>query len=293
MSKHSQIIIIAILVFSAVHITAITPHAFQSSITDAEGYACMGDDKSRKQTEQSALSDAKKNAVDKTATYIRSETKVEDFIVQKDIIEAYQNATVKVVQQIEKSWYKDPASGECCKIRIKAEVIPDEKAMEKAAMAKDVADNPAAPLKVQLWTDKKAYKQGEKIRIYLKGNKPFYARVLYRDASGHLLQLLPNPYHNENYFNGGVVYEIPSGNDRFDLEVTAPFGREDIVLYAGTSALGDINLKAQGEVYKVVTRSADVPGLTRGLKIQEKVAGRKDLPSEFSEETLSVITRRQ
>ena len=63
--------------------------------------------------------------------------------------------------------------------------------MQKASQAKSVADNPGAPLKVELWTDKQSFKQTEKIKIYLKGNKPFYARVLYKDAAGHLLQLLP------------------------------------------------------------------------------------------------------
>jgi len=38
------------------------------------------------------------------------------------------------------------------------------------------------------------------------------------------------------------AYELPSGNDRFDLEVTPPFGQEDIVLYAGTAPFCDINM---------------------------------------------------
>lgn len=130
MKKHGRTLIIAALICSAIHITASAPHASQSTITDSEGYACMGDDKSRKQTEQAALADAKKNAVDKTATYIKRETKVENFMLQKDIIEAYQNATVKVLQEIEKNWYKDPNSGDCYKLAIKAEVIPDEKAIK-------------------------------------------------------------------------------------------------------------------------------------------------------------------
>jgi len=290
MEKLWQTIVIAVLIFSVFPITATTACAFQSTITDAEGNACMGDDKSRKQTEQSALSDAKKNAVDKTATYIRSETKVEDFVLQKDIVEAYQNATVKVIQTIEKNWYKDPVSGDCCRTRIKAEVIPDEKAMEKAAKAKAVMDNPAAPLKIQLWTDKQAYQQGEKVRIYLKGNKPFYARVLYHDAAGRHIQLLPNPFRHDNYFNGGVIYEIPTGSDHFDLEVTPPFGQENIVMYAGTSPLGDISLETQGDVYRVVSAPKDLPLLTRGLKIQNKDHQKQVATSEFSEEKLSIST---
>lgn len=267
-------------------------YAAQSTIVDVEGNACMGDDKSKKQTEQAAMADAKRSAAERAMTYLKSETQVKDFTVEKDLVNAYAQATVKVIQELEKAWVKDANSGDCYRIRIKAEIVPDETAMKKAAQAKAFADDPAAPLQVKLWTDKQSYKQSEKVKIYLKGNKPFHARILYKDAAGHLLQLLPNPHRPENYFNGGVIYEIPSGNDRFDLEVTPPFGKEDILIYAGTSALGDINLATQGDVYQVLSESADVPLLTRGLKVQEKTGGRKDLPSEFSEEALSISTGR-
>ncbi|MFA5180677.1 MAG: DUF4384 domain-containing protein [Syntrophales bacterium] len=264
--------------------------AAQSTIVDVEGKACMGDDKSRKQTEQAAMTDAKRNAAERAVTYLRSETQVKDFAIEKDLVAAYSNAAVKVIQELDKSWYKDAVTGECYRMKIKAEVVPDEKSMNKAAQAKDFADDPAAPLKVKLWTDKQEYKQGEKIKIYLKGNKPFHARILYKDAAGNLLQLLPNPYRSETYFNGGIIYEIPSGNDRFDLEVSPPFGQESISIYTSTAPLGDISLAARGEVYRVMTKSADVSRLTRGVKVQEKSGGKKDLPSEFSEEVLSIKT---
>lgn len=268
-------------------------YAAQSTIVDVEGNACMGDDKSRKQTEQAAMTDAKRIAAERALTYLKSETQVKDFAVEKDLVNAYTQAAVKIIEELEKAWFKDANSGDCCRIRIKAEIVPDEKAMQKAAKVKEFADSPGAPLNVQLWTDKAEYKQGEKVKIYLKANKPFHARVLYKDAAGHLVQLLPNPYRSENYFNGGVIYEIPSGSDRFDLEVSPPFGAEGILVYASTSPLGDINLTAQGKIYRVVSKSADVPRLTRGLKIQEKDSDRKDVPAEFSEEALSIKTRRQ
>ncbi|MFZ4440312.1 MAG: DUF4384 domain-containing protein, partial [Syntrophales bacterium] len=228
-------------------------YAGQSTIVNVDGNACMGDDKSRKQTEQAAMADAKRSAAERAMTYLKSETQVKDFVLEKDIVNAYAQATIQVIQELEKSWFKDPAAGDCYRIKIKAEVIPDEKAMQKAAQTKDFTDDPAAPLKVKVWTDKPAYKQGEKVRIYLKGNKPFYARVLYRDAKGETVQLLPNPYRKDAYFNGGTVYDIPSGNDRFDLEVSPPFGEENIVVYGSTAELGSIDTKAEGSVYRVTT----------------------------------------
>ncbi|MBI4838034.1 MAG: DUF4384 domain-containing protein [Nitrospirae bacterium] len=267
-------------------------YAAQSTITESEGYACMGEDKSRKQTEQTAMADAKRNAVEYAATYIKSETQVKDFELQKDLIEAYSRASVKIIQEIKREWYKDASVGDCFKIKIKAEVIPDEKAMEKVAKNVQSADDPSAPLSIQLWTDKKEYKKGDMVKVYVKGNKPFYARVLYKDAGGELLQLLPNPYRKDNYFNGGVIYEIPSGNDKFDLEVSSPFGEENVVIYASTSPLGEINLKSEGGVYQIKTTASDVGDKTRGITFKEKTGDKATQASEFFEEKVVVRTEK-
>jgi hypothetical protein len=276
-------------------------HAVQSTIINSDGYACMGEDKSRKQAEDAAMTDAKRKAVEDAVTYVSSVTKVEDYTVVQDIVNAYSKANVKILDK-KSSWYKDERAGDCHKVQIRAEVIPDEKAIKEAAVKKPAADNPVLPLQVSLWTDKKEYASSEKIRIYLKGNKPFYARVLHRDAKGKYLQLLPNPYRMENYFNGGVIYEIPSGKDNFELEVSPPFGDEQIVLYASTSPLGDINLKEEGGVYQVKTTERDIGIKTRGVKIKgiadnptgAKITQKKDRmeASEFFEEQLKIKTGR-
>jgi len=266
-------------------------YASQSTITEAEGYACMGEDRSRRETERAALEAAKRNAIEFASTYMTSETHIKDFELEKDLVSAYANATVKVIKELEKGWYKDAKSGDCFRVKIKVEVIPDEKAMDKVSKRKDVADDPSAPLHVQLWTDKKEYERGDKMKIYIKGNKPFYARVIYRDTAGEMVQVLPNPYRNENYFQGGVIYEIPSGNDRFDLEISPPFGEENITLYASTSPLGNIDLHSQGGVYFVKTKAKDIGTKTRGLKLTGKSSGESNYTSEFYENKAEVKTR--
>lgn len=281
-----------ILFFVAISIVLAAPlYAAQSTIKIADGSACMGDDKSRKQTETAALTDAKRNAVESVKTYVSSATEVKDFELQKDLVSAYANATVAVIETLEKAWYKDPAMGDCYKIKIKTEVIPDEKAMKKAK--KDTSlDDPSLPLAVKVWTDKTSYHAGEKIKIYLKGNKPFFARVIYRDAAKSNLQLLPNPYRQDNYFQGGVIYEIPSGLDKFELEVNPPFGEETIIVYASVSELGDLNLKEEGSVYAVKTKSKDIGIKTRSIKVKAAANGKAEQPAEFSEGAVVVKTKK-
>jgi len=264
-------------------------YASQSTIIESEGYACMGEDKSMKQTENAAMVDAKDKASKNAATYIKGETKVKDSQLVKDIIEAYNNATVAVDKVIEKGWYTDPSLGKCYKVKIKANVIPDEKAMQKVS---GVLDDPSAPLSVKVWTDKKEYREGDKIKIYIKGNKPFYAKVLYKETTGSLIQILPNPYRKDNYFNGGVIYEIPSGNDRFELEVNPPFGEESIAVYTSTSQLGDLDLKEEGGVYQVKTKSKDVGVKTRSVKVKEVTEGKTQQASDYSEGEVVVKTGR-
>lgn len=260
--------------------------ALQSSIVDADGYACMGEDRTKRQTEEAALQDAKKKSIEQVSTYIQAETQVKDFQVQKDIVNAYTNAKVRVIES-KGIWDSEPPKiGDCYRIKIKAEVIPDEEAMKRVSQAK-LIDDPTAPLKVQVWTEKTEYRSGERIKVYMKGNKPFYARLIYRQADGSLIQILPNPYRKENYFQGGVVYVIPSGPDRFDLEVTPPFGEESIIVYASTVALGDIELEETGAVYKIKTGFKDIGDKTRGIKVVTK---EKTRAQEFIEEKLTIKT---
>ncbi|MBI5485371.1 MAG: DUF4384 domain-containing protein [Deltaproteobacteria bacterium] len=252
------------------------PHtllAGQSVILDADGYACMGDDKSRKQTEELAVKDAKRSAAESAVTYIRSETQVKDSALEQDLISAYSSASVKLLKELHKEWYRDAAAGDCFRVRLNFEVVPDEKAVARLANRDRQAaqDDPAAPLAVKVWTAKSVYAGGEKMRVFIRGNRPFYGRVVYQDASGARLQILPNPYRKESYFNGGVVYEIPSGEDRFELVASPPYGTERVTLYASTSPVGEVELTALGGVYEI--KSADVGSGTRGIKLAPRESG--------------------
>jgi hypothetical protein len=260
-------------------------YASQSSVVlETEGYACMGDDKSRKQTEQVAYMDGKRKATESAVTYIQSETHVKDAMLEKDLLSAYANAQVKVVKEMLKEWYKEAGLGDCYKVKLKVEVIPDEKAMAgSSAKNRDVLENdPSAPLSVKVWTDRPVYSEKENVRIYVKGNKPFYGRLVYRQADGTLIQLLPNPYRKNNYFNGGVIYELPSGDDAYSLETSTPFGIEQVTLYASTAPGGDPELLSAEKVFLVKTSSEDLPITTRGITLKGG-KGTANTPAQFAE----------
>jgi hypothetical protein len=280
-----------ILTLAMACLMATTLHAGQSIITEGEGYACMGDDKSRKVTETAAMVDAKRKATESAASYIKSETHIKDAMLEKDLLSAYTNAQVKVLQELLKEWYKEQGLGDCYRVILKVEVVPDEKAMTtNAKKSQEVLENdPSGPLSIKVWTDKKEYVQGERMKVFLKANKPFYANVVYKQADSTLLQLLPNPFRNQNYFNGGVVYEIPSGEDRFDLEVAAPFGTENVTVYASTAPTGNLDVTPTGGVFSIANKSSEIPQTTRGVKFVQKGTGQS--VAEFAEATASANTK--
>lgn len=220
---------------------------------------------------------------------------VKNFEVQSDLVHSFAKALVKVIKPyIKEQWQQSGKMDSCLHLTIRAEVIPDPVVMKK--VAKKTADNPDAPLNVQIWVDQKdrIYQQGEKMLVYLKGNKPFYGKLVYQDASGKFIQLLPNPYRQEHYFNGGVIYAVPTGEDQFELEVSPPFGTEKITVYASTAPGGALDLKKAGPVYEVATAPKEIGFKTRGITLKKKGTGAsaKHIPAEFSENSVVVHTGR-
>jgi len=90
-----------------------------SVILEVEGHACMGEDRSRKETRDLAMAETKRKAAEMALTHIKSETMVESAIVSSDIINAYTQANVRVIEEKEKGWFKSEYSGECYRVRLK------------------------------------------------------------------------------------------------------------------------------------------------------------------------------
>ncbi len=268
-------------------------HAMQSSITEADGESCMGEDKSRRETEQVALESAKRMAVEYTSSHISSTTIVENFELKNDIVEAFTQAEVKLLEILDKAWQQSSVRDSCVKIRIKAEVIPAAEPMKRVDTEQLMAD-PRLPLNVSLWVNSAAgkFQEGDKMKIYLQGNKPFYARLVYIDAAKNQIQLLPNQHRLDNYFDGGTILEIPTGRDKFELTVTEPFGQEKLILYASTEQLGSIETTPVGaDVYLLSEDMEQVAVKTRGiaLDIRDSNMARPGI-AEFAEAEVGLTT---
>lgn len=288
-------------------------HAGESMIVEETGEACVSEDnkpgKTEKQTESEARTEAKRAAAERVATRIKStassdiveiknEGKANAYKVAQVLQSAYVNADVKELAELERRWFVDADRGRCFRARLRVEVVPKAEALEGIGAA--LQEDPTLPLNVRLWTDRSkageraTYRNGDNIRLYLRGNKPFYARVLYRMVDGQMLQVLPNRHRKSHYFQGGTTYVIPSGEDDFLLEVQAPFGLEQVKVYASERPLGDWNLQPAGDLFLVEAKSADVlAAQARGVKLLDKGGGKSGKAAEaaeFSESLVDLIT---
>jgi len=280
MVKRLLLISSAILLFAVMPLQAAEQNSSQT--VEAEGSSCIGKDKSLNDAEREAMASAKRQAVEFAKTSIESFTKVEDFELKKDLIKAYANGEVEILKVLKSETYQDALLGICYRVAIRA-----------AVKAKDapVSNDPQAPLKVDVWTGKPDYRTGEMMKVYLKGNKDFYAIVLYKNVKGVVRQILPNIHRRENYFKGGVTYEVPDGSDEFSLGVRPPVGAEEIAVHASTEPLGQISIKETGPIYEVQEQEADIGVKTRDIEIAKGKSGKKSGNPENFVKKIAVRTR--
>ena len=124
------------------------------------------------------------------------------------------------------------------------------------------------PLAVRVWTEKRKYREGETVDIYLHGNKGFYARLIYRQADGTVVQLLPNKYRKHNRFLGDRTFIVPDGRDEFGMKVQAPFGIERLQVLASTEPLGDVKgQEVGGGLYVPQGTLAQVGAQSKGIGV--------------------------
>ncbi len=174
---------------------------------------------------------------------------------------------------------------------IKAEVEYGLRSKGGQTICDQVMDQDA-PLTVKVWTNKKQYRDGDSIEIYIQGNRDFYARIVDITSNGEIIQLLPNDYRKISFFEAGKVYNIPDKGDPFDLKVTRPYGEDQIVVYASEVPLGHVDMEAFGQGLSCYSGSrSSLAARTRGINIAPVHSG-ADSGAEFYEATWTLTTGR-
>ncbi len=271
----------------------------RSVIQSVDGYANLSEDMTLSETRAAAFANAKRQAVEMAKTHIKSKTNVEDFILKSDSVLATSEGAVTVLEQ------KDIGVEDNTRyhVWIKAEVgygytpktpvsLKGEKGKTIDLKTDTVVMDKNAPLTVKVWTPKKRYKDGEYIRVFLQGNRDFYARIVDITSGGDIIQLLPNDYRGINFFEGGKTYKIPDKGDPFDLKVSPPYGEDRIVVYASEVPLGSVVTEPLGRGLRSFRGSAkSLAAKTRGISVVA-TGKNKSAGAEFYEAAWSLTTGR-
>jgi hypothetical protein len=217
----------------------------RSCIQLVDGSAYLSEAMPLAEVRTAAFSTAKRQAVEMAKTYISSKTKVENFITEYDMIWSESEGAVKILQQ------KDIGVENNTRyhVWIKAEVEYSIRPKGQQTIQPYVTDK-NAPLTVKVWTSKKHYVKGERIQVFIQGNRDFYARIVDINSNGDILQLLPNDFRKINFFEAGKIYNIPDTGDRFALRASPPYGQDNIVVYASEAPLGQVDMEAAGQGLK-------------------------------------------
>lgn len=253
----------------------------RSCIQSVDGFAYLSEDMTLSEIRKAAFANAKRQAVEMSKTYIQSKTKVENFVLKSDEITSTAEGAVTIIEQ------KDHGVVDNTRyhVWIKAEVEYVLKPKVQQA-GKDIVRDKNAPLTVKVWTSKKHYKAGENIEIYIQGNKDFYARIVDIMSGGDIVQLLPNEFRTNDFFQAGKVYKIPGKGDPFDLEVTAPYGEDQIVVYASEVPLGKVEMESIGQGLGRYRGSRKaLATMTRGVSVVSA-------SESFSPKTIPMLTDR-
>lgn len=84
------------------------------------------------------------------------------------------------------------------------------------------------------------FQEGEPISLSVGTDRDCYLLLLYQDAAGNLVQLLPNRHAPEAFFSAGQAFRLPGKHDGFLFTATKPFGKEILWVFAASRAFSNL-----------------------------------------------------
>lgn len=257
----------------------------RSSIQSVDGYAYLSENMTLGETRSAAFANAKRQALEMARTYIQSKTKVEDFVVQYDLVWSDAEGAVTVLEQKDFGIVDNTRYHVWIKAEVEYQLRPKS---PKLVQNKTISDS--GLLTVKVWTSKKRYRRGETIEIKIQGNRNFYARIVDITSDGNIIQLLPNAHRKINYFEAGKVYQIPDEGDGFTLNVLPPYGEDRIVVYASEVPIGEVEMTKTGYgLGQYMGKQENLAVKSRGIMVSPTAQGPKPV-AEFYEASWVVTT---
>lgn len=152
------------------------------------------------------------------------------------------------------------------RVKVKKDQEPEKILLKKKMETEPVREG---EIKVELWSDKGAYKIGETMTLHFRTNKDCYVTILDVGTSGKVHILYPNRFSGGGKVLARKTYSIPGRNDGYVIMVEGLQGIEMVRAIATVTpmAMTEVDFSKVGGVFKEVDEPAV---LTRDLNIVAK-----------------------
>jgi hypothetical protein len=259
--------------------------ATQGFIIESQGISCMTKKSMPIEIEIKALDDAKTNAINVVMDSLKNYKSDNNSTIEA-LFDAYYKPKIEIITRTGR-WDKEPPSpGDCYKVSAKLLITPNDNISH--IVTKENIDTLNLPLMIKTMFNKKSYRSGDNVKIYFIGNKPYLARVFYKDPKGSIYQLIPNKDRDESAFEKSTIYELPSNKDKFEIKAEKTTLEDpEIIVVASTTEFGKLRLSGNDQLVKVSIPKEDLIKTLADIKLKEKVSNLYNV-EEFFYEVLKI-----
>lgn len=108
------------------------------------------------------------------------------------------------------------------------------------------------PVNIEITThlgDQQHFVEQDVISFFINLDRAAFIYAFYQDASGNVFQIIPSEAQTEHYFKPGFYIPFPPKNSTFQFVVQAPFGKEQLWVFASNE--GQLRFKGKNTVHGV------------------------------------------
>ena len=133
---------------------------------------------------------------------------------------------------------------------------------------------PHQPIDINITThlgDVHDFNQGDTISFLLSLNRDAYVLVIYENADGEIIQLMPNEAMQNSFFKAGLYITIPAHDSAFVFKVQKPYGKETIWAFASSAPMQTFDGKPLHNGLKLL--SGNIAQIATSLAADQKEFG--------------------
>lgn len=266
------------VVFAVIALAALVGDPVAAAgLETVNGDACYqyGDRESLLEAKTMALGLAKQRAIESHRVFVESSTTVSNYQLTEDVVKSLSRASLHNMKIL-----KEEQEGRKMCVAITAQLDPADVAalINQRVNAKEVAKAAQVPLlsgpsafRLKVWTNKEpaAFREGERLVIYVWSERDAYLKLDYYQANSEVVHLVPNLFAQQALIRAGQTYSFGGPDSPYEFLVKTPFGAEAIKALAGTQPF-DRELTVSQATADARQYLKDIQSGVRGIELKAK-----------------------